>query len=175
MRPLLTGLAVLGITLSGSIATAQTSPAPDFSKLNVRIGDMVYVADQATGVKISGRLEALAPSALTVGGHVFQPHPGLRIQRDGDPIWDGALAGFGAGLLLGSTAAPDTCLNRPMHLCAVAAGLELAVIGAYIDWRHKGRRTIYQASHAPGRPSTRFLPQISARQKGVALTVRFLR
>jgi hypothetical protein len=148
MTSLLTSLVVIGITLSGSIATGQTSPPPDFSKLKVRIGDMVYVTDQDTGVKIAGRLETRSPSVVTVDGHVFRPHPGLKIEREGDPIWEGALAGLGAGLLLRFTAGPDTCLNRPIDLCAVGAGLPLAAIGAFIDWRHKGRTTIYQAARA---------------------------
>ena len=146
MTSLLTSLAVIGITLSGSIAAGQTSPAPDFSKLKVRIGDMVYVTDQDTGVRIGGHLKTLSPSEMAVDGHVFQPHRGLKIEREGDPIWEGALIGLGAGLLLRFTAGPDTCRNHRIDLCAIGAGLPLAAIGAFIDWRHKGRTTIYQAA-----------------------------
>jgi hypothetical protein len=173
MTSLLTSLALIGITLSSSIANGQTSPAPDFSKLKVRIGDMVYVTDQDTGVKFAGRLAARSPSEVTVDGHVFQPRPGLKIEREGDPIWEGALAGLGTGLLLRYTAGPDTCRNHTFDLCAIAAGLQGTAVGAYIDWRHKGRTTIYQAARAPGRTSVRLLPQLSARQRGVALTMSF--
>ena len=171
MRSSLAAAAGLGVVLSASIAGAQ--PSPDFSALKVKVGDIIYVTDRETGVVVSGRLKALSPSEIAVDGHVFQPHPGLQIQREGDAIWEGALAGLGAGLLLGSTVGPDVCRDRSSARCAVAAGLELASIGACIDWWHKGRTTIYKAARTPGRTSIELLPQISTRQKSVALTLSF--
>ena len=172
MRSSLAVAAGLGFALSASIAGAQTSP-PDFSGLRVKVGDIIYVTDRETGLAVSGRLKALSPSEVAIDGYVFQPHPGLQIQREGDAIWEGALAGLGAGLLLGSTVGPDTCASRSSALCAVAAGLELAAIGACIDWRHKGRTTIYKAARTRGRTSIQLLPQISTRQQGVGLIVSF--
>jgi hypothetical protein len=71
-------------------APARAQSAVDFSGLRAAVGDQVYVMDPATGVEVGGRITALTPSRLSIDGYSFAPIEGLKIERPGDPIWDGA-------------------------------------------------------------------------------------
>ena len=83
-------LSVIGCALATSTATAAAQTAPDFSTLRLKVGDTIYVTDTATGVEVSGPLKTFTAAQLSIDGYVFTPVPGLRIDRPGDPIWDGA-------------------------------------------------------------------------------------
>src|SRR5471032_1717798 len=109
------------LALTVALTLGLSSPASaqdDFSRLKVKLGQIVYVADASTGVEVSGPLTSLAPRDLSIDGYRFQPKPGLKIERAGDSVWDGAALGFGVAC---SMAARWCCLSvsRPDHEPAV--------------------------------------------------------
>jgi hypothetical protein len=156
------------VTLGGaSSAGAQT----DFSGLKVRLGDVVYVTDSG-GVQVSGRLTHLSNTTIAIDGYQFSPQTSLRIERDGDPIWDGALIGFGIGMVMGTTVGAESCLHQPQWHCAVEGGIMYGAIGAFIDWLHVGRTVIFQAPDTRSK-AARLMPLLTTRSKGLALRVAF--
>ena len=163
-------LLLLVALLTPEVAAAQ----PDFSHLQVRIGQTVYVTDLTTGARVTGPLTALAADELSIDGYAFSPGPNLKIEREGDPVWDGAAWGFGIGFIFGAVlAVPECSAPQRAWQCVLGPAAELAAIGAFIDWRIKGRTTIYDRwSEAPGR-SVRFVPDVGAHRGGAALVVRF--
>ena len=134
---LLVCLAVIAIGSAPALAAAQS--APDFSQLHVNVGDKVYVTDMTTGVEVSGPLTSLSASELGINGHVFAPAPDLKIEKAGDPVWDGTLIGAGIGVLSGTTVGSEACLHHSLWPCAVSGALSYGLIGALIDSLHKGR------------------------------------
>jgi hypothetical protein len=78
-----------------------------------------------------------------VNGTWIEPTSGLTIERLGDPIWTGALIGFGAGLAAMNLYGRQGCVRAGYTL---QASVELAMIGALIDWAHEGRRVIFRAA-----------------------------
>jgi hypothetical protein len=166
-------LCAIGCALAISTATATAQTAPDFSTLRLKVGDTIYVTDTATGVEVSGPLKTFAPAQLSIDGYVFTPVPGLRIDRPGDPIWDGALIGFGVGALLGTTVGAEACLHRSEWHCVAEGGLTYALFGAFIDFVHKGRGTIYRGSSGSLGKSVRLVPEVGSGRKGVALAIGF--
>jgi hypothetical protein len=145
------GVAFVGI-LAGSSAYAQ-----DFTQLPVKPGQLIHVTEN--GVTVSGPVVTLTPSSLTIDSRKFTPHSGLRIETDGDPIWNGAAIGFGIGVVAGMTIGAEACLDAPLIYCGIGGGLVYGGIGALIDHLHKGRARIY--------------PVVSKRERGVAISVRF--
>src|SRR5438876_6041026 len=101
---------LLTAVFSIAIAAAARAQPPDFSGLKIKPGDVIYVTEPS-GVEVTGPLETLSPSELEVNGRSFTPTAGLKIQRRGDPIWDGALIGLAAGMAIGSTVAAEACLH----------------------------------------------------------------
>ena len=87
-------LTTCGLVLSCAVAGAQS--LEDFARLKVKPGDTVYVLDEQTGVEVTGPVRSVTPAELKVEGYSFKPMDGLKIERRGDPIWDGALLGGGA-------------------------------------------------------------------------------
>jgi hypothetical protein len=158
--------AVVGVILLAA-AAAQAQPATDFSGLRAAVGDQVYVTDPATGVEVGGRITALTPSRLSIDGYSFAPIEGLKIERPGDPVWDGALIGLGLGSLIGAAA----CGDGRRWSCVKSAGITYGLLGAIIDFAHDGRRTIYRGG-AP-RTTMRLVPDIRRERKGIALAVAF--
>lgn len=126
----------------------------DFTRLHAKIGDVLYVSDPDRKIEISGRLTSRTVDEITINGYRFIPRPGLKIERDGDTIWDGAALGFLLGGLEGVSVGAEACLHRSMAHCFVAGGIVYGAIGAYIDWRHKGRTTVFLgAPDAHGPPA----------------------
>jgi hypothetical protein len=124
--------------LSISALSAQT----DFSGLKIKIGQITYVTSP-DDTQISGRLTGLSPAALSIDGYQFQPLPGMKIERRGDPIWDGAVSGLAAGLFFGMLTASGECgVDWSSRRCIAAGGMWGAVIGAGIDFVHVGRTTV---------------------------------
>jgi len=152
---------------------ASAQNVQDFSALRARIGETIYVTDAATGVEVGGKLTMLAPGALSIDGYTFAPAEGLKIERPGDPIWDGALIGFGVGALFGVTVGSEACLNRAHWHCAVEGGTSYALLGAIIDFAHKGRRTIYKGRLAAPRRTVRLRPDLRPDRKAVSLALAF--
>jgi hypothetical protein len=135
---------MIALVAAAPVAEAQQL-APDFTGLPIKPGDTIFVTDLASGVEVGGRLRALSAGALSIDGYEFRPAAGLRIERRGDPIWDGAAYGFGVGVLAGITIGAEACLHRPAWHCVVESGVSYAAVGTLMDWRHKGRTRVYES------------------------------
>jgi hypothetical protein len=164
-------LVVLVAIAIPALAAAQN--VPDFSVLDVKVGDRVYVTDMATGVEVSGPLTALTATELGINGHVFAPGPGLKIEKAGDPIWDGTLIAAGLGTLAGTIVGSEACLHHSLWPCAISGALSYGLIGALVDSLHKGRTRIYGSPSGPPAPSVRLVPMVDSRRKRVALAFAF--
>ncbi|HZP49507.1 MAG TPA: hypothetical protein VFB07_13265 [Vicinamibacterales bacterium] len=115
----------------------------DFSGV-AREGDRVVVTED--GVSIAGRVKSLSASRLAVGSYVFAPSPQLTIEKDGDPISDGAALGFLFGVVAPHLV-EEGCWNTSDLRCSLTSGLEFALVGAVIDALHKGHTTVYADGH----------------------------
>jgi hypothetical protein len=164
-------LAVIAIGSAPAPAAAQS--APDFSQLHVNVGDKVYVTDLATGVEVSGPLTSLTATELAINGHMFAPAPGLKIDKAGDPIWDGTLIAAGLGTLAGTTIGSEACLHHSLWPCAISGAVSYGLIGALIDSLHKGRTRIYRSPSSPPAASLRIMPLVDSGQKRFALAFAF--
>jgi hypothetical protein len=161
------------IAIGSAPASAAAQSAPDFSQLHVNVGDKVYVTDLATGVEVSGPLTSLAPTELAINGHMFAPAPGLKIEKAGDPIWDGTLIAAGIGVLSGTTVGSEACLHHSLWPCAISGALSYGLIGALIDSLHKGRTGIYKSPSSSPAASLRIMPLVDSGQKRFALAFAF--
>ena len=138
----------------GPYSRTQPQP-PDFGELPVKTGDVVYVTEP-TGTEIAGRVTTLSSSLLEIDGHQFMPLAGLKIERRGDPLWDGVVIGLLSGFALGALTGMGECgIDWSFGRCALGGAAWGGVFGLLIDWRHTGRRLIYVgqpsgASQAPG-------------------------
>jgi hypothetical protein len=140
----------------------------DFSRLKVKLGQIVYVTDTATGVEVSGPMRTLSSTLLTIDGYTFQPRADLIIERRGDPLWDGAAIGFGLGAFVFFPVVHETgqaSSFRPVNGCIWAA------VGALIDYAHAGRTTVYNRSRTAAF-SRHIRPIVAAHTKGIVFTTR---
>ncbi len=139
----------------------------DFSALHIDLGDRIYVV-QVSGVEVGGPVTGLTPSRLSIGQYEFKPEPGLRIERSGDPLWNGFFIGAGVGVLGGlvSCSEPE---------CAVAGAVVYGLFGALVDWAHVGRTKIYQIREAPAvaKRSVRIAPVLTSDRRTVRVTLSF--
>ena len=134
---MLRGFAVTLLVVSSLlVATSASAESGDgFHQLRARVGDFLFVSDPDRGVEISGHLTSVSDHELTINGYRFVPKPGLKVERAGDTIWDGAALGFLAGGVAGVTVGAEGCLNRSMTPCFLGNGLMFGALGAYWDWR----------------------------------------
>jgi hypothetical protein len=146
MRKSLFAVTIMVLLGCPSLAQAQA----DFSTLAVRPGDIVYVK-QASRVEVSGPVLTVSPASLTIEGYVFTPANTLQIDRRGDSVKNGAWIG---ALVLGGLCAA-VCgqgvddSSQLVPAVAVNAGLG-ALLGAFLDWGHTGRTTIFGGSRVTG-------------------------
>src|SRR5471030_443476 len=171
------------LALTVALTLGLSSPASaqdDFSRLKVKLGQIVYVTDASTGVEVSGPLTSVTPRDLSIDGYRFQPKPGLKIERAGDSVWDGAALGFGVGLLYGGALVlPECFAPRSRTGCLLGPAIGFAAIGALIDYATVGRTTIYEGAgpstrtNALGRSSLRIMPEVDAHRKAIAMAIRF--
>jgi hypothetical protein len=144
----------------------------DFAHLKARVGQRLTVT--AADATVTGVLTELTPQRIVVGDREFLPGPGLKVEKLGDPLWNGAAYGFAIGAVLGPTVGAEACRDAPMWQCVVGGGAVWAGIGALIDWAHAGRTTVYAgraaASHDAG---WQVLPLLTPRTQAVAVTKRF--
>ena len=119
------------------LASSPRSTQTDFSRVRLKVGDHIYVSDPERKVEIIGRLTSLSADELSVDGYQFVPKPGLKIERSGDTIWDGAALGFLVGALGGVTWGAEACLRTSIMHCFFNDGIFYGAAGAYIDWKHK--------------------------------------
>jgi hypothetical protein len=154
-------LAVVTFVVVGAPTTYAQS---DFGGLNVAPGDVVYVID-ANGVEISGPLTTVSPNVLSIGSYQFDAGKVLKIDRRGDPSWNGALVGAGVSALLsgGSVVACGRCIAPWVGFWGA--------IGWLIDRDHIGRTTIYR--RGPTRRRSTVAPAFTDHSKGFVLAIGF--
>lgn len=118
-------------------------------------GDTLFVINRA-GHELSGTLLRVSPTSLVmlIGGEQKEIHSGEigRIEKSGDSVWDGVWKGYLYSTPHWTLVTAATCDRTHGIGCpigrAVLAGAPWGAIGAYTDWRHKGRATIYMAQGA---------------------------
>jgi hypothetical protein len=160
---MLSGLALLAPGVS-----AQT----DFSGIDVGPGDTVYVTDPS-GVEVTGQVTALSPSRIGIGKYVFEPVAGLRIERRGDPLWDGAVIGVASGLALGALTAVGECgTGGRAGRCVLAGTGWLGLMGLVIDWQHVGRTRVYVGAAANTPPAQGARRRASFRNESARFRLR---
>jgi hypothetical protein len=138
---------VVVLLCSGLAVTARAQT--DFARLPLKTGDEIYVTEP-TGATIAGRVTTVSAAALFVDGREFRPQPGLRIERHGDPVWDGAAIGVLSGFALGVLTGLGECgVDLGVGQCALAGAAWGGVLGLLIDWRHRGRTLIYVGVDPP--------------------------
>ena len=164
---------LIAFAAASTPALTMAQGAADFSGLRARVGDRVYVTNPATGVEVGGPITALTPSALSIDGYTFEPVEGLKIERPGDSVWNGAAIGYGVGALFGLSIGAEACLHDSKWRCVNSGGISYALLGAIIDFAHKGRRTIYKGSAHPSRKAVALVPDIAGERKGVSVALAF--
>jgi hypothetical protein len=162
----------IGFALASSAAVAAAQTAPDFSALRAGVGDEIVVTS-AEGVEIGGRITKISPSALSIDGYAFTPADAIKIERPGDSLWNGAAIGYGVGALFGATIGAEACLHESTWRCVNSGGITYGLLGALIDYAHKGRRTIYKSPSGAPRKAMRLVPDIGPERKGVAVALAF--
>jgi len=136
---------LLLLTATASAAETQAAP-PDFSYLNIRVGDTVMLLDLGTGAHIGGRVSQVTPAEIWVNGHPVKWHNRLNIDRvEDDPIWQGAAIGFAIGSVALFPVFPETVVPRGGRF-RINNGLIWGAVGALIDHVHRRRTTIYRGS-----------------------------
>jgi len=133
---------VLLLFTDTATAAGQAASPPDFSTLNIQVGDRIRLSDLGNGTRISGRVSRVSPTEIWVDSYRFRPDNRLKIERSGDPIWDGAAVGFGLGSLFVFPVIPETFVPTGGRF-RINNGLFWGAIGALIDHAHRGRTTIY--------------------------------
>lgn len=146
-------------------ARAQT----DFSATTLAEGQVVRVTD-LSGVSVQGVVTDVMPSSLRVGSYVFQPKVGLKVERLGDTLWDGAAIGFAVGAFLGGSTNRTGCFSNKGVGCVVKPGLVFGTIAALIDRAMVGRRTVF-VGKAPG--SAAWLIRLPGTGRGLLVSFSF--
>src|SRR5262245_40190617 len=95
-------------------ARAQT----DFSATSLAAGQIVRVTDPS-GASVQGAVTEVLPLTLRIDGHVFRPVAGLKVERLGDSLWNGAAIGFAAGALLGGSIDRTGCFDDKGPGCVI--------------------------------------------------------
>jgi hypothetical protein len=129
--------------LSAAPAAAQA----DFSVLPVEAGDRVRVTPPS-GAQVIGNVSEVQPRLLRIDQYRFEPEPGLRIDREGDSLWNGFVIGAAIGAVVGATIAAEACLHGSNAPCIVGGALGYGGAGALIDWLRRGWTRIFQGAPA---------------------------
>jgi hypothetical protein len=161
------------------IAGAQP-PARTFDELSRHLGrsDEVWITD-ATGKETKSRIVTISASMLTVntkqGPLDLQTGDIVRVrQRRPDPIWNGILIGALAGAsypLWYFSRMYETGESLRENVDSVGVGAVTgACVGAWIDRRIRGKKTIYERS---GGRAMLITPDLSGGGVGVHVSFRF--
>ncbi|MGE5242932.1 MAG: hypothetical protein ACM3SQ_01710 [Betaproteobacteria bacterium] len=142
----------------------------DLARVKRSIGDRVDITE-ADGIVISGVLRDVTTGTLALDGHEVALDSVLKIDRHGDPIWDGMLIGAGVGLALSPISA-EGCLDGSRIPCVLGPMVLYGGIGALWDSLHVGRKTIYR--RAPTSPvRIAFVPMVSPHARSIGLRWSF--
>lgn len=157
------GIAGIVYLTCASGAEAQA----DFAAVKLKPGDVIYVTTPS-GAELSGRLGRLSPTTLSIDGYDFKPEAGLKVEKRGDPLWDGTAIGLLAGLAIGAFTAADECGTEwSLAQCALAGAGWGSLLGLVIDWQHSGRTLVYSGASSTSQPEMRSVvprtPQLSIR------------
>jgi hypothetical protein len=172
---------------SGVRPPSPGGPASSLTQLQgvITPGQAVAVTN-TSGVEIRAKVAEISAGTITLalpgGAMRIEEQQLVQVQRIGDPLWDGALIGAGAGFGLGllSMARCDAGL-----VCGAAAGpvvlIESAVgagVGIGIDALHSGRKLVYlnreaAASRSRSKASVTVSPVFGRTGQGVMMSVRF--
>lgn len=154
-------------------AVGRVDCQTDFRDLKLKVGQVVYVTN-SSGVEVGGPLTVLSPLALSIDGHEFKPLPGLKIQRRGDPIWDGAVYGVTVGLVAGMLSASGECgVDWSTGRCTASGGMWGAAIGALFDWAHVGRTTVFLGTGNKTARSIHVLPSFTHASSALVVRLSF--
>lgn len=165
------------------VAGNAQAVASNFQELRFRVepGDTIYITDRSDR-ETAAEIVELSSSALTVRisgePRALAEQDVRRIrQRLPDPLWTGAIIGFGIGVGLGTAVASisESCSSDGGAACwapVVVYGSISAGVGLGIDALIKSRKVIYEA---PGGKSARWLlsPLLSGTTKGALMRVLF--
>lgn len=159
-------LAALILFACSAPARAQAS----LERLKLSLGDRVEVTERS-GVITTGVLTDVTGAMVQAGNRDFPIDTVLKVERRGDPVWDGLLIGAGFGLLL-SPLAEEGCLSGSRVPCVIGPMLVYGGFGALIDWGHEGKTTIYRAAPRAGK-GARLAPIVAPGAGGVAVAIGF--
>lgn len=136
----------------------------DFDELKAADEVAVTASD---GTQTTGRVTRLAATTLRVGDIDVSFTSPLRIERIGDPVWDGIAMGVGVAAM--QSVAAQSRLRSGATLAVLYGS-----IGGLIDAAVKGRTLVYGSPDARGRSSSvRLIPEIDAHRKAVAVAIGF--
>jgi hypothetical protein len=171
------------VALASPAPCAAQEPVRSFDQLNTRLkpGDTVWVTD-AQGRDIKGKIQALAPGAITLRGDDPRTFAARDVsiirKREPDSLKNGALIGLGAGAGIAIAACAEISRNEDNDAawCAVAFGFYGGIgagIGVGIDALIPGKKLV--AYRAPGSSPARLsiAPVVTPRAKGVAVSFAF--
>lgn len=123
-------------------AHAQT----DFSGIPLAVGDSVHVVF-GDRTETSGRVSHLSPTSIGVGDDTFTADTVQRLERRGDPLWNGvvsgALAGAAAGVLFTGRSGCHGGANALP--CTAKPALVFGAVGLLIDRGRVGRQVVFSA------------------------------
>lgn len=178
-------LLLLGLVACPEVGLAQGVAATlDELRLLVRSGDTLTLTD-ASGTKVTGRLDSLSPTVLTLmvdGARRQWQAEELRSisQRYRDSLGNGALIGLGVGgglaavglvIATNSDVGLEASAGEAMVAVAFYAGLG-AGIGTGVDALIPGQRLVFERP-GPGGPSLALKPLLGRHRVGAALSIGF--
>ncbi len=111
-------------------------------------------------------LRGVEPFVLTVGDEAIPLEDGLRVDRRGDPLWNGLLLGMTTGAVLGASIDRTGCFHGATLPCVLGPAAIFGALGAWFDHSRHGRTTVFVAT----RPTVHITPIVTP--AGSALSVR---
>ena len=87
----------------------------------------------------------ISPAGLVLDGVRIPADDVRKVDRLGDPLWNGALIGLLVGSLFGQDDQFGCSASRSSRLdCAARPAIALGVVGALLDYSRVGRRTVFE-------------------------------
>jgi hypothetical protein len=168
--------------LLGPSGSSAQEIARNFEQLRLKIGegDVIYITD-TSGRESGASVIGLTDSALVVrmGGErreLVESDIGQIRQRLSDPLWNGALIGFGVGGAIGVLPArlsSPPCRGGQCAAPVLALGALGAESGVGLDALIKGRKVIYGPATRTAAVRVVLLPLMSSRSRGYVVAIRF--